>query len=124
MSKRGHRLDELGWKAPFGVYGSYLAMAIIVLSMLAQIVAGALPPVIASDMTNIENLFMGVLGFIAVAVLFLGHLLYATFWGGKTWRQRLLIPLGDIPVPELEIPVPSTGNSVDAEKGDGDLLRA
>lgn len=101
MATTGHGLDELRWKAPFGVYGSYLAIAVISLSMLAQIVAAALPPVLEGDVTTVEHLFMGILGFLFVSLLFLGHLAWVSYRGGKTWRQRLLIPLDNIAVPEL-----------------------
>lgn len=69
--------------------------------MVAQVVSAALPPVLETDVTRMELFFMGILGFIVVGLLFIGHLLYIFRKDGKTWRKRLWIPLDDIELPEL-----------------------
>lgn len=85
--------------------------------MITQVASAALPPVIETDMSRIELLFMGLLGFIVVGGLFFGHLIYVSCKGGKTWRERLWIPLQDITLPELDASrsIPSV---VPAEKND------
>lgn len=101
MRQQGHELKELNWKSPFGTYGSYVSIIITVLCMITQVGSAALPPVIETDISRIEHMLMGVLGFVVVGVLFLGHLIYTSCKGGKTWREKLWIPLENITLPEL-----------------------
>lgn len=106
LKKAGRQPTELVWKSPWGVYGSYLAITVTASCMVAQVVSAALPPVLETDVSRLELLFMGILGFIVVGLLFIGHLLYVFRRDGKTWRTRLWVPVDDIPMDDVELPQP------------------
>lgn len=103
MRKQGRSSDELTWKSPLGVYGSYIAIAINLICMGVQIASAILPPVNAQDTSRIQNLFMGILGFIFVSLLYLGHILFAARkYKNTSWREKLWIPSEELSLPELD----------------------
>ncbi|KAF3763286.1 hypothetical protein M406DRAFT_228119, partial [Cryphonectria parasitica EP155] len=68
---------EVAWQACCGVWGSYLAAVMIVCIMIAQVASAALPPVLNHDGTlYFIFLLRGILGFVVVAVFWVGHLVY------------------------------------------------
>lgn len=103
MKLRGHSTKELEWESPLGVYGSYFAIVVILLCMLAQVVSSSLPPVLETNMSRVEILFMGILGFIVTALCFVGHLVVAARKEDTPWSEKLLIPIEHITLPELGV---------------------
>lgn len=103
MRKQGRSTNELVWKSPLGVYGSYFAIVMCILCMLAQVASASLRPVIPVELSRLQLLFMGILGFIVVLLFYLGHLVFvARKQKNKTWRDKLWIPLDTIRLPEFD----------------------
>lgn len=102
MKLQGHGTAGRGWRAPWGVLGSYLAAGMIILTILAQVATSVLSPVPGDDTPYVTHLMRGILGFICVLVLYLGHLSYVAWRGDKSWREMLLIPLDKIALPETQ----------------------
>lgn len=112
MRHQGRHPEQLAWRSPLGVGASYLGLAVILLSMLAQIVSASLPPVLPTDMARVETLFIGILGFLVVLLFFLGHLLLVAGRSGgkqgggggtkKSWRERVWVPMDMLVLPELD----------------------
>lgn len=103
MRRQGRSTSELVWKSPLGIYGSYFVIVMCLLCMLAQVASASLPPVMPVELSRLQLLFMGILGFIVVLVFYLGHLLLvARKQRDKTWREKLWIPLETIRLPELD----------------------
>lgn len=72
--------------------------------MVCQIVSYILPPVLESEAgeSRVGLAFQGLLGFIIFGLLFFGHLIYVGRQGTTLWSETVLIPLGDIALPELD----------------------
>ncbi|KAJ4420890.1 hypothetical protein N0V82_004069 [Gnomoniopsis sp. IMI 355080] len=101
---QGRNINELQWRAPMSEWGSYVSIVAFVTVMICQIVSYILPPVLESEAgdSRVGLAFQGLLGFIIFSLLFFGHLMYVALQGGTSWRERLLIPLRDISLPELD----------------------
>lgn len=119
MKRQGRSTDELEWKSPMGIWGSYLAAAIIVCCMVSLIVSAALPPVIPTTRPHVETAMQNIMGFIVVFVCWAGHLLIAARRNNASWRERLLIPIDQLTLPELDAQSPERGPS--AEKSGNEV---
>lgn len=113
MKRQGRSTSELEWKSPTGIWGSYLAAVIIVCCMVSLVVSAALPPVIPSSRPHIETAMQNIMGFIAVFLCWAGHLLIAARRTGSSWRERFLIPIDRLTLPELDDPLPHRGSAVE-----------
>lgn len=113
MKRQDRSTNELEWKSPTGVWGSYLAGLIIVCCMVSLVVSAVLPPVIPTSRPHVETAMQNIIGFIVVFVCWIGHLLIAARKDNGSWRERLLIPLDQLTLPEL-----------DAEQRSGSLERS
>lgn len=113
MKRQGRSTNELEWKSPTGVWGSYVAVIIIVCCMVSLVVSAALPPVIPNPRPRIETAMQNIIGFIVVFVCWAGHLLIVARRNNVSWRERFLIPLDQLTLPELdaEQPLGSLGTS-------------
>lgn len=85
-------------------WGSYLSIIAFVTVMICQIVSYILPPVLESEAgeSRVGLAFQGLLGFIIFGLLFFGHLVYVARQGGDSWSEKLLVPLRDISLLELD----------------------
>lgn len=106
MKRQGRSNNELEWKSPTGVWGSYLAAIIIVCCMVSLVVSAALPPVIPTSRPHVETAMQNIMGFIVVFVCWVGHLLIAARRNNSSWRERFLIPLDQLTLPELDVAQP------------------
>lgn len=122
MKRQGRSTDELEWKSPAGVWGSYVAAVIIVCCMVSLVVSAALPPVIPSSRPHVETAMQNIIGFIVVFVCWVGHLLIAARKNNASWRERLLIPIDQLTLPELDAQFPQHESAT--EKGGNDTSQA
>lgn len=113
MKLQGRRINELEWKSPTGIWGSYVAVIIIVCCMVSLVVSAALPPVIPTSRPRIETAMQNIMGFIVVFVCWTGHLLISARKNNVSWRERLLIPLDQLMLPELDAQLPQSGSAVE-----------
>lgn len=102
-----------------GIWGSYLAAIIIVCCMVSLIVSAALPPVIPTTRPHVETGMQNIMGFIVVFVCWVGHLLIAARRNNASWRERLLIPIDQLTLPELDSQSPQRESA--AEKSGNDV---
>lgn len=71
--------------------------------MIAQISSAILPAVLSVKLSNMERLWMGILGFIVVSALFCAHLTFVARRNkDKTWLERLWNPMKTLTLPELD----------------------
>lgn len=83
----GHTLDEIPFKAAFGVCGSYLGLALNILVLLAQLYVAICP--VGGGFNDASGFFTSFLAFPLVVV----------FWiGGYIWKRRGWMHLRDIDV--------------------------
>lgn len=118
MKLQGRSTNELEWKSPTGVWGSYMAAVIIVCCMVSLVVSAALPPVIPSSRPHIETAMQNIIGFIVVFVCWVGHLLVAARRNNVSWRERLLIPIEQLMLPELGAQLSQPGAAVEKRSND------
>lgn len=118
MKKQGRSTNELEWRSPTGVWGSYVAAVIIVCCMVSLVVSAALPPVIPSSRPHMETAMQNIIGFIVVFVFWVGHLLIAARKNGASWKDRLLIPTDQLTLPELDAQLPQHESSADTSGKD------
>lgn len=85
---QGHTLDELPFQAIFGVAGSWLGLALVVVCLVAQLITAILPPG-QSGYATAEYFFKQYLAL--PVVLF--------FWAiGYLWKRKGFLKLADIDV--------------------------
>jgi amino acid transporter len=77
-ARQGHTLDELPFTAIFGVYGSWLGLALVVVALVAQLIAAIIPP-FSDEYASAEDFFKAYLAL--PVVLF--------FWAcGYLWKRE------------------------------------
>ncbi|KAG8162368.1 hypothetical protein KVR01_008133 [Diaporthe batatas] len=118
MKRQGRSTSELEWKSPAGIWGSYLAVFIIVCCMVSLVVSAALPPVIPTSRPHVEAAMQNTMGFIVIFMCWVGHLLIAARRTNASWRERLLIPLDQLALPELDVPEPQQAPAVEKRGGE------
>lgn len=118
MKRQGRSTNELEWKSPTGVWGSYVAAVVIVCCMVSLVVSAVLPPVIPTSRPHVETAMHNIIGFIVVFVCWVGHLIIATRSNNVSWRERLLIPLDQLLLPELDAHVPQRGSAIEKSAND------
>lgn len=118
MKRHGCSTRQLEWKSPAGVWGSYLAAFIILCCMVSLVISAALPPVMSTSRPHVESAMQNTMGFIVIFLCWVGHLLIAARRTDVSWRERFLIPLDQLTLPELDGPVPQRGPAVE-KRGNG-----
>ncbi|CAI4045188.1 amino acid permease GAP1 SKDI_11G2490 [Saccharomyces kudriavzevii IFO 1802] len=88
LTAQGRDLDELSFKSPTGVWGSYWGLFMVVIMFIAQFYV-ALFPVGASP--SAEGFFEAYLSFPLVVAMYLGHKIYKRNW-------KLFIPAEDMDI--------------------------
>lgn len=91
---QGHTLDEIPFKAMFGVYGSWVSLILIILVLMAQFYTAISP--IGKHLGTAEDFFISYLALPVVMAFWLGGYL----WKGKGWLK-----LEDIDVDSHRRPV-------------------
>ncbi|KAK2608129.1 hypothetical protein N8I77_006761 [Diaporthe amygdali] len=119
MKRQGRNANELEWRSPTGVWGSYLAAFIILCCMISLVVSAALPPVIPHSQSRIETAMQNIIGFVVVFVCWVGHLVIAARRNNASWRERFLIPLDQLTLPELDAGQSPHASSIE-KNGNGD----
>jgi len=85
---QGHTLDELPFKAVFGVAGSWLGLFLVVLALVMQLISAIIPP-FSDQYASAEDFFKAYLAF--PVVLF--------FWAcGYLWKRQGFLKLDQIDV--------------------------
>ncbi|KAI3396066.1 hypothetical protein diail_483 [Diaporthe ilicicola] len=102
IKEQYRRTSSLVWRSPTGVFGSYLAAVIIVGCMISMVASGIWKPVIPTPQPHIETAMQKIIGFIVVFVFWVGHLLIVARRNNASWRERLVIPLNQLALPELD----------------------
>ncbi|KAH3667801.1 hypothetical protein WICMUC_005201 [Wickerhamomyces mucosus] len=85
---QGYSIAELGYVSKTGIYGSYFAIVINVLILIAQFWI-ALWPVGEDGKADANNFFQNYLGMVVALVMYFGHKLWTKNW-------KLCIPASDI----------------------------
>lgn len=85
---QGYSLSELGYVSKFGTIGSYFALIINILILMAQFWI-ALFPVGEGGKADANNFFQNYLGAVVALVMYIGHKLYTRSWA-------LFIPASEI----------------------------
>lgn len=91
---QGHSLDEIPYKAAFGVWGSYLCLLINVVALMAQFYVALYP--IGSASLSAETFFQDYLAGPFLLVLYLGWKIYS--WFARPDHRPLWIPIKDIDI--------------------------
>lgn len=104
MRAQGHAIKKLQWRAPCGEWGSYAVICVFATVMVCQVVSAILPPVLEEekDKSRVGLAFQGCLGIIIFSMFYLCNLAYVCYQGKVPVDNRLLIPLDQITLPELE----------------------
>ncbi|KAK7736720.1 hypothetical protein SLS53_006930 [Cytospora paraplurivora] len=114
----GRTTNDLVWRAPTGIWGSYLAALIITTCLISLVVSASLPPVIPTSVENSEIVLMNILGFIVVFVCWTGHLLIqARKDHNKSWRERILVPLDQLDLSALDANHSPVGPEAETREG-------
>lgn len=78
MKAQGRSLDELGYRARFGVYGSVYAIILNILILIAQFWIALTP--VGSATPDANNFFQNYLGACTLLLFYVGHKLYTRNW--------------------------------------------
>lgn len=86
---QGHTLDELAWKSPVGIIGSYIGLTMNILILIAQFWTGFSPIGYENDSTTylIGNFFQAYLCAPVVLVFFIFY---------KVWKRSNYVKLRDV----------------------------
>jgi amino acid transporter len=96
----GHSLDELPFKAIFGVYGSWLGLILVVLVLIAQLYTAIQP-------MDVETFFLNYLAFFVVILFYII---------GYVWKRGRWIPIS-------QIDIDSGRRAIDYEAFEAEKLR-
>lgn len=89
MSAQGWDRGQIIWRSPFGVWGSYLGLAVCACGLAAQVVVAAWP----LGGYDARAVTRDVIGIPFMLLIFGGYAAYRRFCHGE---KRLLVPLGEI----------------------------
>jgi len=88
-AQQGHSLDEIPFKAAFGVAGSYFSLGLIVLVLIAQFYVAIVAPPGSDGMGTVEGFFISYLAFPVVLA----------FWAiGYLWKREGWLSIDKIDV--------------------------
>ncbi|CAI6782629.1 ANL_collapsed_G0034180.mRNA.1.CDS.1 [Saccharomyces cerevisiae] len=77
LAAQGRGLDELSFKSPTGVWGSYWGLFMVIIMFIAQFYVALFP---VGDSPNAEGFFEAYLSFPLVMVMYIGHKIYKRNW--------------------------------------------
>ncbi|CAI4592082.1 CPA_1a_G0034170.mRNA.1.CDS.1 [Saccharomyces cerevisiae] len=77
LAAQGRGLDELSFKSPTGVWGSYWGLFMVIIMLIAQFYVALFP---VGDSPSAEGFFEGYLSFPLVMVMYIGHKIYKRNW--------------------------------------------
>ncbi|CAI4585609.1 BAK_1a_G0033380.mRNA.1.CDS.1 [Saccharomyces cerevisiae] len=77
LAAQGRGLDELSFKSPTGVWGSYWGLFMVVIMFIAQFYVALFP---VGDSPSAEGFFEAYLSFPLVMVMYIGHKIYKRNW--------------------------------------------
>ena len=83
LAAQGRGLDELSFKSPTGVWGSYWGLFMVIIMFIAQFYVALFP---VGDSPSAEGFFEAYLSFTLVMVMYIGHKIYKRNW-------KLFIPV-------------------------------
>ena len=90
MKAQGRETRDLLWRNPFGIWGSWLGLAICVVGVAAPVITAFWP---LSHKYDAEAIVRNIFGFFGIVILWLGYHFYQRRRGNaQTW----LVPLPDI----------------------------
>ncbi|CAH0019646.1 unnamed protein product [Clonostachys rhizophaga] len=80
---QGHTLDEIPFKSPAGIYGSWFSLIAIIIIFIAQFYIAITAPPGESGLGTVEDFFMSYLGFPVILVFWaIGYI-----WKREGWRS-------------------------------------
>ncbi|CAI4046603.1 hypothetical protein SUVZ_11G2500 [Saccharomyces uvarum] len=88
LTAQGRSVDELSFKSPTGVWGSYWGLFMIVIMFIAQFYVALFP---VGGSPSAEGFFEAYLSFPLVLAMYIGHKIYKRNW-------KLLIPAGEMDI--------------------------
>ncbi|CAD6636324.1 BAH_G0033140.mRNA.1.CDS.1 [Saccharomyces cerevisiae] len=77
LAAQGRGLDELSFKSPTGVWGSYWGLFMVVIMFIAQFYVALFP---VGDSPSAEGFFEAYLSFPLVMAMYIGHKIYKRNW--------------------------------------------
>ncbi|CAI4556632.1 General amino-acid permease GAP1 [Saccharomyces cerevisiae] len=77
LAAQGRGLDELSFKSPTGVWGSYWGLFMVIIMFIAQFYVALFP---VGDSPSAEGFFEAYLSFPLVMVMYIGHKIYKRNW--------------------------------------------
>lgn len=77
LAAQGRGLDELSFKSPTGVWGSYWGLFMVIIMFIAQFYVAVFP---VGDSPSAEGFFEAYLSFPLVMVMYIGHKIYKRNW--------------------------------------------
>lgn len=77
LAAQGRGLDELSFKSPTGVWGSYWGLFMVIIMFIAQFYVAIFP---VGDSPSAEGFFEAYLSFPLVMVMYIGHKIYKRNW--------------------------------------------
>lgn len=77
LAAQGRGLDELSFKSPTGVWGSYWGLFMVTIMFIAQFYVALFP---VGDSPSAEGFFEAYLSFPLVMVMYIGHKIYKRNW--------------------------------------------
>lgn len=89
MVVQGRSLDNIIWRSPFGLWGSYIGLVVCALGLLAQVVVAAWP----IGGYDAKVIIRDVIGIPVIFIFFGGYIFWRRY---KHNDGRLLVPLGEI----------------------------
>ncbi|CAI4617278.1 AKH_1a_G0033070.mRNA.1.CDS.1 [Saccharomyces cerevisiae] len=88
LAAQGRGLDELSFKSPTGVWGSYWGLFMVIIMFIAQFYVALFP---VGDSPSAEGFFEAYLSFPLVMVMYIGHKIYKRNW-------KLFIPAEEMDI--------------------------
>ncbi|AJP40072.1 Gap1p [Saccharomyces cerevisiae YJM1078] len=77
LAAQGRNLDELSFKSPTGVWGSYWGLFMVIIMFIAQFYVALFP---VGDSPSAEGFFEAYLSFPLVMAMYIGHKIYKRNW--------------------------------------------
>lgn len=78
LKAQGRSTEELGYRTRFGVWGSYYAIVLNVLILIAQFYIALFP--LGSAKPDANNFFQNYLGAVVLVLFYFGHKIYSKSW--------------------------------------------
>jgi amino acid transporter len=91
MKAQGRDLNQIIWRSPFGIWGSYLGLVVCFCGLCAQVVMAFWP---VGGVYDAKAIVRDVIGIPFMLAILLGYTLYERYRVGG--EKRLLVPLNEI----------------------------